>query len=129
MKREFPSLLDLHFTPGTFGSHAVMSIESDNAGEIRRAITMALSFPNIKKAVMVNEDVDPSDPLEVEWAMATRFQADRDLIVIPSLRGQAIDPSSGPGFETAKVGIDATRPDQHGFEKISFPERALGTDI
>ena len=126
MKREFPAIREVHFTPGTFGSHAVMSIDSDNPGEIRRALTMALSFPNIKKAVMVNDDVDPRDLLAVEWAMATRFQADRDLFIIPSLGGQAIDPSSGPAFQTAKVAIDATRPDRHGFEKIGFPEGLQG---
>jgi 2,5-furandicarboxylate decarboxylase 1 len=83
---------------------------------------MALTFPNIKKAVVVNGDVNIRDPLEVEWAMATRFQADKDLIVIPELKGQPIDPSAGEGFLTAKMGIDATRPDSKGFEKIFFPD-------
>jgi 2,5-furandicarboxylate decarboxylase 1 len=122
MKKEFPSLLDIHFVPGTFGSHAVMAMGSDDKGEIRRAAAMALTFPNIKKAVIVNEDVNIRDPLEVEWAMATRFQADKDLMVIPALKGQPIDPSSGHGFLTAKMGIDATRPRPEGFEKIFFPD-------
>lgn len=121
MRREVPSLLDIRFVPGTFGSHAVMSIANDQKGEIRRALTLALSFSNIKKAVIVDEDIDPGDPLEVEWALCTRFQADRDLILIPSLRGQPIDPSSGRGFATAKIGIDATRPEREGFEKVDFP--------
>ncbi len=129
MKLMFPSLQDFCFIPGTFGSHAAMSIKGDNHGEIRSALTMALSFANIKKATIVNADVNPRNILEVEWAMATRFQADRDLIVIPSLGGQVIDPSSDSKFRTAKVGIDATRPHQHGFEKISFPKSAFGTDI
>ena len=122
IKREIPSLLDIHFVPGTFGSHTVMSIESDNRGEIRRALAAALSFSNIKKAVIVDGDIDPRDHLEVEWAMATRCQADRDYIVIPSMTGQPIDPSSGEDFATAKVGIDATRPRSPGFEKVDFPE-------
>ncbi len=121
MKREIPSLKQIHLIPGTFGSHAVMSIGTDQKGEIRRALTLALSFPNIKKAIIVDEDVDPEDGQEVEWAMATRFQADRDLIVLPDLRGQPIDPSSQEGFLTTKIGMDATKPTKEGLEKVDVP--------
>lgn len=122
MKNDFPSIVDIHFTSGTFGSHVVISMDSDDQGDIRRAATAALTFSNIKKAVIVNKDVDVRNPLEVEWAMATRFQADKDLIVLPGIKGSAIDPSAGPGFMTAKMGIDATCPTREGFEKIQFPE-------
>jgi 2,5-furandicarboxylate decarboxylase 1 len=122
MKREVPSLKQIHFIPGTFGSHVVMCIETDHKGEIRRALSLALSFPHIKKAVIVDEDVNPEDPQEVEWALATRFQGDRDLIMLPGLRGQPIDPSSREGFLTAKIGIDATRPRKEGFEKVDVPK-------
>ena len=122
LKREFPSLLDVHQIPGTCGSHLVMSMESDDRGEVRRALTFALAFQSVKKAVAVNGDVDVRNPLDVEWAVATRFQADRDLIVLSGLKGQPIDPSSGDGFISSKIGIDATRPSAHGFEKIGFPD-------
>jgi 2,5-furandicarboxylate decarboxylase 1 len=122
LKREFPMLVDVHLLPGTCGSHLVMSMQSDDHGDIRRALTFALSFQSVKKAVVVNGDVDIHDPLEVEWAMATRFQADRDLIVLSGLKGQPIDPSSGDDFRSAKIGIDATRPSAHEFEKIGFPD-------
>jgi 2,5-furandicarboxylate decarboxylase 1 len=122
MKREIPSLKHIRLIPGTFGSHAVMSIGTDQKGEVRRALSLALSFPNIKKAIIVDEDVDPEDGQEVEWAMATRFQGDRDLIVIPGLRGQPIDPSSREGFLTTKMGMDATRPKKEGFEKVDVPK-------
>jgi UbiD family decarboxylase len=84
-------------------------------------LTLALSFSNIKKAVIVDEDVNPEDDQDVEWALATRFQGDRDLIVIPDLRGQPIDPSSKEGFLTTKIGMDATRPKREGFEKVDVP--------
>jgi 2,5-furandicarboxylate decarboxylase 1 len=125
MRREIPSLRQIHLVPMTFGSHVVMSIDSDHKGEIRRALTLALSFTSVKKAVMVDVDVNPEDGQEVEWALATRFQADRNLIVIPELRGQPIDPSSrwtGEGFLTTKMGLDATRPKKEGFEKVDVPE-------
>jgi 2,5-furandicarboxylate decarboxylase 1 len=122
MKREIPSLKQIHLIPGTFGSHVVMSIVTDHKGEVRRALSLALSFPNIKKAIIVDEDVDPEDNQEVEWALATRFQGDRDLIVLPDLRGQPIDPSSKEGFLATKIGMDATRPKKEGFEKVDVPE-------
>lgn len=121
MKREIPTLKRIHLIPGTFGSHVVMSIDTDNKGEIRRALTLALSFSNIKKAVIVDGDVEVEDHHEVEWAIATRFQGDRDLIVIPDVRGQPIDPSSKEGFLTTKIGMDATRPKKEGFEKVDVP--------
>jgi 2,5-furandicarboxylate decarboxylase 1 len=122
MKREVPSIQKIHMIPRTFGSYAVMSVDTDNKGEIRRALTLALSFPNIKKAVVVDQDVEVEDDHDVEWAIATRFQGDRDLIIISNLRGQPIDPSSGEGFLTTKVGIDATRPKKDGFDKVDVPE-------
>ena len=122
MKREIPSLKRIHFIPGTFASHVVMSIETDHKGEIRRALSLALSFTHIKKAVIVDEDVNPKDDQEVEWALATRFQGDKDLMIIPNLRGQPIDPSSREGFLTTKIGIDATKPQKEGFEKVDVPK-------
>jgi 2,5-furandicarboxylate decarboxylase 1 len=124
MRKEVPSLRQIHLVPLTFGSHVVMSMDTDQKGEIRRALTLALSFTSVKKAVVVDVDVDPQDDQEVEWALATRFQADRDLIVIPELRGQPIDPSSrwtGEGFLTTKMGLDGTRPKKEGFEKVDVP--------
>jgi len=121
MKKEISSLKKIHFIPGTFGSHVVMSIDTENKGEIRRALTFALSFTNIKKAIVVDEEVDPEDYREVEWALATRFQGDRNLIILPDLRGQPIDPSSKEGFLTTKIGMDATRPKKEGFGKVEVP--------
>jgi 2,5-furandicarboxylate decarboxylase 1 len=122
MKREIPSIKEIRLIPGTFGSHAVMSLDTENRGEIRRALSLALSFTNIKKVIAVNTDVNLQDDQELEWALATRFQADRDMIVTTNLRGQPIDPSSGDGFLTAKMGLDATKPRLEGFEKVGVPE-------
>ena len=122
MKKEFPSIQKIHMIPRTFGSHVVISIDTDNKGESRRALTLALSFSNVKKAIVVDRDVEAEDDHEVEWAIATRFQADQDLIVIRGLRGQPIDPSSKEGFLTTKIGMDATRPKKDGFEKVDVPE-------
>ena len=58
---------------------------------------------------MVDDDVDIHNPTEVEWAMATRFQADRDLLIVPESQGSKLDPSNRDGVG-AKMGIDATKP-------------------
>ncbi len=123
IKKEFPSLKQIHLVPGTFGSHVVMSIDSIDKEENRKVLTYALSFSNVKKAILVDEDVNPEDHLEVEWALATRFQGDRDLVVVQDVRGQPIDPSSKEGFLTTKIGLDATRPRKEGFERVDVPDR------
>jgi len=58
---------------------------------------------------VVDLDVDIDNPHEIEWAVATRFQADRDLVVVSGAQGSKLDPSSQEGI-SAKMGIDATKP-------------------
>ena len=64
---------------------------------------------DVKQVVVVDMDVDIDDPNEIEWAIATRFQADRDLVVVSGAQGSKLDPSSDDGI-SAKMGIDATKP-------------------
>ena len=64
---------------------------------------------SMKQVTIVDEDIDVFDDRDVEWAVATRFQADRGLVVLEGVRGSSIDPSANDGI-TAKLGIDATRP-------------------
>jgi 2,5-furandicarboxylate decarboxylase 1 len=59
--------------------------------------------------VVVDDDVDIHNPAEVEWAVATRFQADRDLVIISEAQGSKLDPSTRNGVG-AKMGLDATKP-------------------
>ena len=56
-------------------------------------------------------DINIYDPLEVEWAMATRFQGDRDMLILPKEPGSSLDPSAEPGTKlTTKIGFDLTAP-------------------
>jgi 2,5-furandicarboxylate decarboxylase 1 len=64
---------------------------------------------DLKQVVVVDQDVNIDDPHEIEWAIATRFQADRDLVVVSGAQGSKLDPSSDGGI-SAKMGIDATKP-------------------
>jgi 2,5-furandicarboxylate decarboxylase 1 len=92
--------------------HAVISIKKQ-AGEAKNAILAALSVMDLKHVVIVDDDIDVFNPMDVEWAIATRVQGDRDILIVTNARGKPLDPSlppTPPGIvpTTAKVGIDAT---------------------
>ena len=106
--------------------HAVISIKK-GAGEGKNALLAALSVMDLKHVVVVDEDIDVNDPTDVEWAIATRVQGDKDVIVIPGARAKPLDPSllQGAGVVPlgAKVGIDATIPERiplEHYERITY---------
>jgi 2,5-furandicarboxylate decarboxylase 1 len=77
--------------------------------------------------VIVDDDIDVFDGTEVEWAVATRVQADRDVLIISDARSKPLDPSLPPTAgripTTAKCGVDATIPDgvpRERYERISY---------
>jgi UbiD family decarboxylase len=89
--------------------HAVVSIRQQKEGDAKNAMLAAFAgHASLKRVVVVDEDVDPFDDQAVEWALATRFQADRDIMVVEGARGSSLDPSAGD--TTAKLGLDATLP-------------------
>src|SRR5215467_14189230 len=92
--------------------HAVVSIKKQ-PGEGKNALLAALSVMDLKHVVVVDDDIDVFNPMDVEWAIATRVQGDRDILIVTNARGKPLDPSlppTPPGIvpTTAKVGIDAT---------------------
>lgn len=90
--------------------HGVVSIRKQHPGDGKNAIMAAFgAHTSMKQVTIVDEDIDVYDDRDVEWAVATRFQADRGLVVLHGVRGSSIDPSSQDGF-TSKMGIDATKP-------------------
>jgi len=87
--------------------HAVVSIRQQKEGDARNAMLAAFAgHASLKRVIVVDEDVDPFDDHAVEWALATRFQADKDILVVEGARGSSLDPSAGS--TTAKLGMDAT---------------------
>ena len=108
VKKLFPFILDITFIQKTFGSSVVVSIKPTDRSRIRNLILSMLAFPMIKKVVVVDEDVDPRDLRDVEWALVTRCLADKDIVILSGLQGQPIDPQAEHGLGVAKMGIDAT---------------------
>jgi 4-hydroxy-3-polyprenylbenzoate decarboxylase len=62
----------------------------------------------IKLVTVVDADIDPWDSQQVEWALATRMRAERDVVVVQSAATSRSDPLS-QGGKVGKLGIDATR--------------------
>jgi UbiD family decarboxylase len=89
---------------------AVIQIRKRLEGEPKNAIIAAFAgHPSLKIAIVVDDDIDPNNPTDVEYAISTRCQADKDLIVIPNSKGSSLDPSSDQtNLITTKMGIDAT---------------------
>ncbi|MFN4046501.1 MAG: UbiD family decarboxylase, partial [Acidilobaceae archaeon] len=107
----------VRLTPASGGwLHAVISIEKRHDGDAKNAIMAAFAaHPSLKHVIIVDPDIDPDDPSSVEWAVATRFQASKGLVVIENVRGSTLDPSSQDGM-TSKMGLDATKPLKGGPE-------------
>ncbi len=106
--------------------HAVISIRKITDGDAKNAIMAAFAaHPSLKHVVVVDEDIDIDNPEEVEWAIATRFRADRGLVLIQYVRGSTLDPSAIDQEQglTTKMGIDATYPraERKKFEKARIP--------
>jgi len=103
-------------TPGGMSwLHAVIQIVKQSPQDGRRAIEAAFrGHGSLKHVVVVDEDVDPFDPAQVEWAIATRFQAARDLVVMEDRPSSSLDPSAelvpGQKARSSKMGLDATVP-------------------
>ena len=122
-----PVVRAVNLTPGGCGwLHAVISIEKNVDGDAKNAILAAFTaHPSLKHVIVVDPDVDVYDPEEVEWAIATRFQADEDLVIVRGARGSTLDPSADQQeATTTKVGLDATIPlgrDRKAFLKAEIP--------
>jgi len=122
-----PSVKSVNLSIGGCGwLHAIISIEKQIEGDGKNALLAAFAaHPSLKHAVIVDSDIDVFNPSEVEWAIATRFQADEDLVIIRNVRGSSLDPSADAETSlTTKVGIDATRPlnvPKERFEKAKIP--------
>lgn len=127
VKNTVPTTKAVHLTDG--GSNwlnAVIQIKKRLEGEPKNAILTAFSaHPSLKTAIVVDDDIDPEDPVQVEYAISTRAQADKDILIITNVKGSSLDPSSDQNnLLTTKLGIDATislLKDKERFEIAKIP--------
>ena len=119
--------LDVNVNPGGCSwLHAIVQIDKQTEEDGKKAIAAAFAgHGSCKHVYVVDRDIDIYNPLEVEWAMATRFQGDRDLVVLDPAPGSSLDPSAEAGTHvTTRLGFDLTAPLEtagKSFKKAEFP--------
>jgi 2,5-furandicarboxylate decarboxylase 1 len=116
---------DVLVTPGGCSwLHGAVSIHKKNADDGRKAIEAAFKgHKSMKHVFVVDDDINIHDPNEIEWAMATRFQADKNMIMKRE-KGSSLDPSSDMDTQmTCKVGFDMTIPEggKKEFKRPTLP--------
>ncbi len=112
VSRVVPNVRCVHVPlSGTSAFTAYVAIAQGRPGEAKHVIPIVLGVDHyLKLVVVVDDDIDVFDESDVLWAVATRMQADRDLLMISGSLGALLDPSADERGVTAKLGIDATRP-------------------
>lgn len=125
LKEVVPSPIALNYPKSGTHFHAYLSIKKTDEGQARHALMLLFGLdPYLKLAVAVDEDIDVYNEEEVLWAIATRFQADTDMFVVPKVFCNQLDPSSVDGV-SAKLGIDATAPLDWDVERTTLPPEAI----
>jgi 2,5-furandicarboxylate decarboxylase 1 len=111
--------------------HCRVALKRGSPGQARLAISALFSLPTVKHAFIVDEDVDVFCDEEVEWAMATRFAADRDIVVSTGMPGFYADPMADKEGMVAKAGFDCTAPYGQGdgieHRRAYAPQASTGT--
>ena len=116
LQRSHPGVKDVHLSVGgVCRYHLWVQFEKKREGEAKNVILCAFgAHYDIKQVVVVDTDVDVHDPAEIEWAIATRFQADRDLVVIEGAQGSPLDPSTTVGQPDGRAAASARREREDG---------------
>ncbi len=128
LKKAYPQTKKVSMTNGGCNwLHAIVQIIKKNESDAKKIIKKTFeSHRSLKQVTVVDEDIDPNNAEAVEYALATRFQADKDLIILTKVHGSSLDPSSDQKkLQTAKMGIDATKPlskKPEGFELAKIPK-------
>ena len=125
--------LDVYVNPGGCSwLHVIVQIDKKNADDGEKAIRAAFTgHKSCKHVFVVDQDIDIYNPIEVEWAMATRFQGDRGMVIIGREPGSSLDPSGDPEtHQTMKIGFDLTKPfgpQGKSYAKITYPDIDLAS--
>ena len=125
LKEAVPQVTGLFYPKSGTHFHAYIGLKKTAEGQARQALMMLFGLdPYVKFAVAVDDDIALAREEEVLWAMATRFQADTDMFVVPNVLCNRLDPSSREGM-SAKLGLDATAPLEWDVERNELPEAAI----
>ncbi len=127
LSRAIPNVRGVHVPlSGASAFTAYVAITQGRPGEAKHVIPIVLGVDHyLKLVVVVDDDIDVFDESDVLWAVATRMQPDRDLLIHSGSLGALLDPSADELGVTAKLGIDATRPFGQPFAEklVMSPEK------
>lgn len=124
-----PDVIAVHLPPGGCGFYtAVVQVDGSLPGTGHDVLRDTFAaFRSLQRVVVVDADVDLFDPIDVEWALTTRLDVDRGLLVLPGEEGHILNPMvtiapDGSGGTVTKLGLDATIPagDRSRFERVRY---------
>ena len=130
VKQRIPSLVNVYIPlSGTCRFHAYLQLENPWRGDAREAIMSALTVDfRLKHAFVFDTDIDIFDERQVLFAIATRSQWDRDVMIFPNVKNSIIDPSAT--YDTgAKGGIDCTKPVGEAFSELNTVDMEIMDSI
>ena len=126
VKNTLPTVQNVVLTEGgCCWLHAAVSIKKQTERDAKNVMMAALAaHPSLKHVVVVDNDIDIFDPQDIEYAIATRVKGDRDIMIVPNVRGSSLDPVAESDGTTTKIGVDATKSLKtlEKFERVSFGE-------
>ncbi len=135
VRSALPTVVAVHMPIGSGANmHAWISIRKTSEGDAQKAAFAAFAHQDlIKHVIVVDADIDITDPADIDYALATRVQADRDIFIIPRVRAVVLDPAAeeyavGKGT-VAKMIVDATKPDgapSDRYVMADVPQQMLG---
>lgn len=121
LKRKFAGIKRVHFHgAGGVGLMCVVAMKQYARNEARQVLATLLGSQGSKLAVVVEEDIDLHDMDKVMWAICTRAQAQKDVMILPNMTLWQLDPSAPDDGSYSVMGIDATRPFGEEFEKVAL---------
>jgi UbiD family decarboxylase len=126
LSRTIPGLRAVHVPLSGCGLfHAYISMKKTAEGQAKQAIVTALGIDHgLKLVVVVDDDVNIFNESEVLWAISTRFQGDKDVVMVPGAMGVILDPSAADNGVTCRIGLDATKPLQENAVRLRVPPEA-----
>ena len=125
VKKTFPNAVNINYPYSGTHFHCYLSMRDLKPGQAKQAMMLLFGLDMyIKLVVVVDDDIDVNNEQQVLWALATRFQADRDAFVVDGVTTNLLDPSSKGGV-SAKMGLDATRSQDFSGMNMSLPDDVL----
>lgn len=125
LRRNFSNITNINYPHSGTHYHCYVSIHNPLPGQAKQVIAMLFGLDMyLKLVIIVDDDIDVFNEQDVLWAVATRFQADRDTIILGGMACNLLDPSAENGL-SAKLGIDATFSPTKKFEKAQLPESII----